>query len=480
MERLERDDELGQWLDRLARYQYVPDLVAGRSVLEVDCGVGIGAHFLANQGAERVVGVDPSSQAIERARARYRLANLEFRCEDLAALELEDASFDLVFVPDGVRLLRRPAVLAELRRVLAADGALILAVASADRAAATGGTSYHELVDRLEAHFAPIRIVGEAPFVGLALVEYADDEPTEVDLDSSLMALRAGDDVTGYVAVCGLSAAAPRRGYTIVQLPAAPAVDVVGRSLGIGGGGAERWTRAVRERDDAEARADDLLRQLEEAQQEIGRVAAEAGRELAQARQEVSAARKRALDLEAQVAVAEEAAREAGQTIEPPRMEDLRIEPGRAPDSGVHAQLLHVDPAATVTGQIAAAMAAHQEAVRDLEERLEESAAFADELRTELDDARTKLAHLGVSVGDRERRLAAREEELRVWRQRASVAEGELWRAHSSAQGRDAKAAAAIESAGPRGKPPRAEDDAPTDRSAATPAPVEPGRLPTA
>ena len=43
---------------RLSRYLYLADLYQGKRVLEVECGHGHGAHFLANHGAahERCLG----------------------------------------------------------------------------------------------------------------------------------------------------------------------------------------------------------------------------------------------------------------------------------------------------------------------------------------------------------------------------------------------------------------------------------------
>src|SRR5690348_920622 len=111
---LEPSRELAAWLRRLPHYLYVADLVADRRVLELDCGAGFGAYVLANRGATRVVGVDRDPVAVGEARTSHRLVNLEYRCENPDALELEDATFDLIFVPDGAEHLRRRSVLMEL------------------------------------------------------------------------------------------------------------------------------------------------------------------------------------------------------------------------------------------------------------------------------------------------------------------------------------------------------------------------------
>ena len=126
---------------RVPPYLYLPDLYRGRRVLEVGCGEGHGAHFLAARGASRVLGVDRSERVIKLAQEGHRLPNLEFRTADYGALELEDRSFDVVCVPGGGELVRWLGFLEEVRRVLARDGCLLVSAASADRVNARGGVS---------------------------------------------------------------------------------------------------------------------------------------------------------------------------------------------------------------------------------------------------------------------------------------------------------------------------------------------------
>jgi ubiquinone/menaquinone biosynthesis C-methylase UbiE len=223
----------GDWLRRLPHYLYVADLIAGKQVIEIGCGSGEGARFLADHGAARVVGVDARSGKVEQARRRYSAANLTFRHEDPASMELRDHSFDCVFVPDGASAARRPALLRELRRILAPGGHLILVSASADRDPEAPGLTFHEIKDALEPLFAPVRMVAQTPMVAMSLVEYAEEESDNVALDTSLVEwTRAPDGVViDYMAICGGSTDVAR-GFTLVQLPLGPGVHVVERSLG--------------------------------------------------------------------------------------------------------------------------------------------------------------------------------------------------------------------------------------------------------
>src|SRR5215470_5299502 len=126
-------------LRRLPAYVYLSDLWRGRRVVEVGCGDGAGAAFLARGGAAHVLGLDRSPAQIDLARARQRAANLSFAVAELGALDLDDGAVDVVCVPVGAELARWPSFLEEARRVLGPDGCLLLSVPSADRPG--GGSS---------------------------------------------------------------------------------------------------------------------------------------------------------------------------------------------------------------------------------------------------------------------------------------------------------------------------------------------------
>ena len=72
-------------------------LTAGR-VLELGCGHGRNAVFLAGQGC-RVDAVDFSAEAIDWARQQASAAavTVNFRCSDIFDLPVEDAAYDLVY-----------------------------------------------------------------------------------------------------------------------------------------------------------------------------------------------------------------------------------------------------------------------------------------------------------------------------------------------------------------------------------------------
>jgi SAM-dependent methyltransferase len=100
--------------------------VAGKHVLDAACGPGLYAGELARRGA-RVTGFDHSPRMVEICRAR--VPDGEFRVHDFAEpiSWLPDGSVDLALCALAIEYVDdRVAALSELRRVLRADGALVL------------------------------------------------------------------------------------------------------------------------------------------------------------------------------------------------------------------------------------------------------------------------------------------------------------------------------------------------------------------
>jgi hypothetical protein len=178
-------------LRRLGTLVYVQDLLAGQVV---------------------VLGEPLDGAARKLVESRARLV------EAPDAKGLADASADLLIT--YVEAAALEGAIAEARRVLKADGILVLGCSSKDRPGASGGTSYYDLVDRLEAKFPSVTMVGQAPFAGATLVEYGAKDP-EPMLDGTVV--EKGERVENYVALAS-SRKVSAGGYAVVQLPVAEVV----------------------------------------------------------------------------------------------------------------------------------------------------------------------------------------------------------------------------------------------------------------
>lgn len=118
------------WADRLIEWA---DLHEGDRVLDVACGTGIVARRAAQHVGEEgdVVGVDINTAMLavaEETAADIRPA-IEWREADAADLPFPDTSFDVVFCQQALQYFaEQSAALAEMRRVLAPGGRLVLSV----------------------------------------------------------------------------------------------------------------------------------------------------------------------------------------------------------------------------------------------------------------------------------------------------------------------------------------------------------------
>ncbi len=115
------------WIEHWHRYHFAARCAAGKRVLDVACGEGYGSAFLARTAAY-VAGVDVSPEAIAHAERRYASpGTVEFVQASCTELPFADASFDVAVSFETVEHIEaQEAFLAELARVLAPDGVLVL------------------------------------------------------------------------------------------------------------------------------------------------------------------------------------------------------------------------------------------------------------------------------------------------------------------------------------------------------------------
>lgn len=116
------------YLRHLAAYDFAKSFVGGKSVLEIGCGSGYGANFLAGY-ASSVTAVDISETTVKYCEEKYNQDNLSFKRVNEQRLPFKDASFDICISFQVIEHIEPNKVrnwLTEVRRVLKDNGIFIV------------------------------------------------------------------------------------------------------------------------------------------------------------------------------------------------------------------------------------------------------------------------------------------------------------------------------------------------------------------
>ena len=156
------------------RYILAGRLVSGKRVLDVACGTGYGSDYLA-ETASKVVGVDVDAATIAAASTRYPRSNLCFLIGQADRIPFHDArDFDVVVSFETIEHLdseQQDRFLDEVRRVLKADGMLLISTPDKDRYSKTIDNRYHRhelnrdtFSNLLSTRFRTVRLYGQKVF----------------------------------------------------------------------------------------------------------------------------------------------------------------------------------------------------------------------------------------------------------------------------------------------------------------------------
>jgi glycosyltransferase involved in cell wall biosynthesis/SAM-dependent methyltransferase len=131
---------LKMYQEHIARYLFAAQICAGKQVLDVGCGVGYGAHWLARRGAAQVTAFDLSEEAVRHARTYYshpRVQHFVTSAEEFAFSRRFDVAvcFELI---EHVDLQGR--VLERIAETLVEDGVLVI---STPRPTGTKRSAFH-------------------------------------------------------------------------------------------------------------------------------------------------------------------------------------------------------------------------------------------------------------------------------------------------------------------------------------------------
>jgi len=220
---------------------YIEPLIRGRRVAVLgDATVGL-AEELAQRGARLVHAYDPDPARAAEALARLpagRTHQISFAV--LAGdLGVRDGAFDAVIVPDLAIFLDPTELMRRVRKLCAAAGVAVVVAPNVRTGArlllpetpagstprATAPPGYYELYDLVSLQFPKVRMVGQAPFVGYTVADFAPGSEPEVSVDTSL--LTASEEPEYFIAVAG-ERTVSLEAYAVIELPWAEVIEAQG------------------------------------------------------------------------------------------------------------------------------------------------------------------------------------------------------------------------------------------------------------
>lgn len=197
-------------------------LVAGRRVVVLgEATLGL-ATELTSRGARLVHVYDPDAGRAAQAMITLGGRNIAYAplSEDLG---VRDGAFDVAILPD-LSLFAHPAsAIARARQLSGAQGLVVVGceaspdtVKQVDQRGSRLG--YYELYDALSLAFREVKMLGQLPFTGYALVDFGAEGEVAVSVDTSLA--EGNPQTPRFFFAIGSDAPIQIEDYTIVEVPA--------------------------------------------------------------------------------------------------------------------------------------------------------------------------------------------------------------------------------------------------------------------
>ena len=192
VERLSVDAESEATLlysEHIVRYQVAKQVVADKTVLDIACGSGYGAHVLLQGGAKKVIGIDIDPEVIAAAKKQYGSNNISFEVGEATHFPLLDQCIDVITSFETIEHINDyETYLSELARVLTGEGVAIISTPNRDVFGQKNPFHVKEFTKEefssaLKKHFSYVRLVEQKN--GLGSVITSEDQPSTFSISAS-------------------------------------------------------------------------------------------------------------------------------------------------------------------------------------------------------------------------------------------------------------------------------------------------------
>ena len=237
---------------------YAEPVANGRRVLFIGPAISALPARLIERGARLVMVCDPDPVRIAEATAKNRIGALSFSALTDGHLALRDGAFDVCIVEDA-GIADPVALMKKIRKALTPRGVALLASLNPEakvpllphRPSGVISLDYYALYDAVKAEFEHVRMLGQAPFVGYVIADFAPEGTPEPSLDTAFLPGGA-EEPELFIAVASQQPIA-LEAFAVVQLPYRSVVS----------GSSASDTEALRRARSAEQTARSKLTELE-------------------------------------------------------------------------------------------------------------------------------------------------------------------------------------------------------------------------
>lgn len=267
---------------------FIEPFIEGRRALVFGSALATTPRLLLERGARLVHVCDPAPLRVAEAAERAATPGLTFSTFTDETLATREGSFDCVLV-ENLGAFDARAVVARARRLLSPRGVALFVTPNREATSPllpapepqAAPLDYYALYDLVAGEFEHVRMLGQAPFVGYAVVDFAPEAALEPLIDSEFIP-RGSEEPELFIALASRHKTA-LAGYAVIQLPLERVLS--------GHGGSPRaalpaepppsleLTRKLKQQEswiaELEARAETADLRADEAEEEVERLRAE-------------------------------------------------------------------------------------------------------------------------------------------------------------------------------------------------------------
>jgi len=203
---------------------YAEPVASGRRVLFIGPAVSALPARLLERGARLVHVCDPDPVRVAEATAKNRSKEVSFSALADGHFALREGAFDVCIVEDA-GISDPVALVKKIRRALTPRGVAILASLNPEtrvpllphRPSGVISLDYYALYDAVKTEFEYVRMLGQAPFVGYVIADFAPEGTPEPSLDTAFLPSGA-EEPELFIAVASQQPV-DLEAFAVVQLP---------------------------------------------------------------------------------------------------------------------------------------------------------------------------------------------------------------------------------------------------------------------